>query len=126
MTPKTKKIFEYGCLGIVGICLILLVSLPILFKQAFGPIKKSIEIKQEIGGKLICNSEYNADLASWFYDIDYEYVSEKGDSITIGSGEYYGQEWDMNEQIQKIGEWMILKTGAEYGADKLLLSLIHI
>jgi hypothetical protein len=119
-----KKIIKYGCFGILGFGLILLISLLILFKQAFGPTNEIVEIKQEIGGKLICKSEYNADMASWFYDIYFEYQSENGNLSKIGSGEYYGRDWNKDEQIIKIGNWAILKTGSEFSADKLLIGKI--
>ncbi len=119
-----KKVLKYGCFGILGISLLFLISCPILIKQAFGPLNEIIEIDQEIGGKLICKSEYNADMASWFYDIDFEYETENGNINKIGSGEYYGRDWMKNEQIIEVGEWMILKTGGEFSADKLLIGKI--
>lgn len=112
---------KYGCFGVLGLCLILIISLPFVLRQAFGPLNERVEIEQDIGGVLICNSEYNADLGSWFYDIDYQYRNKNGKSTNIGSGEFYGQEWNKDEQIQKMGEWMVLKTGGEHGADKLLI-----
>ena len=119
--PRMKKVLKYGCFGIMGICLLLIIGCPILIKQAFGPINEIVEIDQEIGGKLICKSEYNADMASWFYNIDFLYESEKGKINRIGSGEYYGRSWNKDEQLFEVSEWMILKTGAEFGADKLLI-----
>lgn len=124
MKAKAEKILKNGCFGILGVGLILLISLLILFKQAFGPTNEIIEIKQDIGGKLICKSEYNADLASWFYDIDFEYQSESGNLTKIGSGEYYGRDWNKDEQIRMIGKWAILKTGSKFDSDKLLIGKI--
>lgn len=119
-----NKILKYGCFGILGIFLLILIGCPLLIKQAFGPLNEIVEINQEIGGKLICKSEYNADLDSWFYDIDFEYESENGNVNKIGSGAYYGRNWKKDEQIIEFGEWMILKTGGGFGADKLLIGKI--
>lgn len=121
MNTKAKKILKNGCFGILGLGLILLISLSILFKQAFGTIEEEISIKQNIGGELICKSTYTADLQSWYYFIDYEYKKTSGDTLKIGKGEYYGREWDKKQQLIEIGDWLILQTGGEFKTDRLLI-----
>lgn len=118
------KVFKYGCFGAVGVGILLLASLPIIFKMAFGPIVETVTIKQKIGGELICRSTYMADFQSWDYLVDYKYKSENMDTIEIGRGEYYGRNWDQNDQIIRMGNWMVLSTGNKYGADKLLIGKI--
>ena len=108
----------------MGIGVVLLLSLPIIFKKAFGPIVETIRIKQQIGGELICKSTYLADIQSWDYLIDYKYKPENKESFDIGRGEYYGRDWSKEDQIRKMGDWLILKTGSKYGADKLLIGKI--
>lgn len=115
------KVFKYGCLGVSGAFILLLISLPFLFKQAFGPLEENIEIEQNIGGTLLCNSVYNADHHSWQYDIDYKYKDEKGKVYPVGNGSYYGREWDKNEQLIQFGDWLILKTGGLHDSDKILI-----
>ncbi len=121
MKSNLKKVFKYFLLSVLAIGFILLISIPLIFKIAFGPTIENVEINQTIGGKLVCKSIYNADMGSWYYDINYEYYGEEGQAIKVGTGEYYGREWYKNEQLLKIGEWYILKTGYNYDRDKLLV-----
>ena len=71
----------------------------------FGPEYENVEIKQNIGGNLLCKSVYNADHHSWQYDIDYKYVDIKGDTLDFNNGGYYGREWNKDEQIKKYNNW---------------------
>ena len=114
-----------GCLIslIVGISLIALFIYGML--HAFDPEYETVEIKQNIGGKLICESVYNADHHSWQYDVNYKYLLENGDSINLGYGGYYGREWDKDEQLIKKDNWLILKTGSFHGSDRIILKNIQ-
>ncbi|MFN3196533.1 MAG: hypothetical protein ACE364_11330 [Chlorobiota bacterium] len=38
---------------------------------------------------------------------------------------YYGREWNKDEQIQKYKNWLILKTGAWHGSDRLIIKNIQ-
>lgn len=87
----------------------------------FGPEYETVEIEQNIGGKLICESVYNADHHSWQYNVDYKYIDSTGDTLDFKYGGYYGREWEKNEQIQKHKDWLILKTGAWHGSDRLII-----
>ena len=117
MNSKLKSILKYVCFVIIGIAILIV----IIFHQAFGTEEETIEIEQLIGGKLICESTYMADIQSWYYFIDYKYQRKDGKIIEIGKGEYFSREWEKNEQLQQIGEWLILKTGGEFKTDKLLI-----
>jgi hypothetical protein len=97
----------------------------IISPSGFGPEYEKVEIKQKIGGKLLCNSVYNADIHSWQYDIDYKYVDLKGDTIDFKNGTYYGREWKKDEQLLKFNNFLILKTGAWYGSDRLIIKNIQ-
>jgi hypothetical protein len=99
----------------------------VFFKDGagFGPEYKTVEIKQDIGGKLICNSVYNADLHSWQYNVDYKYIDIDGDTLDFESGFFYGQEWDKNEQIKKYDNWLILKTSYWRGSNRLIIRNIQ-
>jgi hypothetical protein len=87
----------------------------------FGPNYDKAEIKQNIGGTLICNSVYNADIHDWQYDISYQYKKPNDSIIDIGSGTYYGREWKKNEQLVQYHNWTILKTGDWIGTDKIIV-----
>ena len=117
MNSKQKKIIRYLCFSIIGIILLLI----IIFIEAFRTRVETIEIEQLIGGKLICESTYMADIQSWYYFVDYKYKKENNEIIEIGKGEYFSREWNKDEQLKKIGDWLILHTGGEFKTDKLLI-----
>jgi hypothetical protein len=110
-----------GCLYSLGISLILLLGFIYMLLHAFDPEYDKVEIEQNIGGILICNSVYNSDIHDWQYDINYEYQSKDNKIYKIGNGTYHTREWNRNEQLKKYGNWYILKTGDWYGTDKVII-----
>jgi len=116
---KIEKI-KKGC----GISLIILIILIIgffwMFKKAFGPDEYSVSIDQNIGGKLICDVTYSADIQSWYYDINYEYEKPNGTTFNFGKGFYQGIEWNENDQLYEYKNWKILPTGSDYGSIKII------
>lgn len=110
-----------GCLItiliLVGITAILIYGL----STAFDPEYDKAEIKQNIGGILMCNSVYNADHHSWQYDVSYKYKIDNDSVVDIGSGTYYGREWNKDEQLTQYKNWTILKTGGWIGTDKVII-----
>jgi len=116
---KIEKI-KKGC----GIGLIILIVLIIgffwAFNEAFGEDKYSVTIEQNIGGKLICDVTYSADLQSWYYFIDYKYVNQKGKTFDFGKGLYQGTEWNENDQLYKYKNWTILPTESDFGSIKII------
>jgi len=108
------------------ITLFLLAALLIYgFLTAFDPEYDQANIKQNIGGMLICNSVYNADHHSWQYDISYKYKLNNEDTIDIGNGTYYAREWNKDEQLIKYRNWLILKTGSGFRADKIIVGRVE-
>lgn len=89
--------------------------------SGFGTDHDTVEIKQNFGGTLICNSTYNADVHDWQYDISYQYKSSNDSLYDIGSGTYYGREWNKDEQLVQYKNWTILKTGDWIGTDKIIV-----
>lgn len=87
----------------------------------FDPEYETEIIKQEIGGKLICESVYNADHHSWRYNVDYKYINQRGDTLDFSDGGYYGREWNKDEQLHQFNDWLLLKTGAWHGSDRIIL-----
>jgi len=113
---------------IFGLTTILMIIYSVKFFKdgaGFGPEYETVEIKQNIGGKLICKSVYNADHHSWQYVINYKYIDIKGDTLDFNSGGYYGREWNKDEQIKKYNDWLILKTGSWHGSDRLIIKNIQ-
>jgi len=109
-----------GC----GISLLIVFGLGIiligLIYWAFQPEYKTVEIQQKIGGKLICKMEYYPDHHSWDYFINYEYETKNGEIQNLGQGIYSGREWNENEQLVKVNNWYVLKTGNFHGSDKII------
>lgn len=91
----------------------------------FGPEYETVQIEQNIGGKLICESVYNADHHSWQYNVNYKYIDIKGDTLDLKSGSYYGREQNKDEQIRKYNDWLILKTGSWHGSDRIIIKNIQ-
>ena len=90
----------------------------------FGNIYETVEIKQDIGGKLICNSVL-LDIRAWEYDVDYKYININGDTLDFKYGVYKLRVWKKDEQIKKYNDWLILKTGYWYGSDRLIIKNIQ-
>ena len=91
------------------------------FLHAFDPEYSTAEIKQNIGGTLICSTVYNTDHHSWQYDVNYRYKDESGKVFEIGNGTYDGREWEKDEQLILFKSWIILKTGSWGDADKIII-----
>jgi hypothetical protein len=116
---KTRTI-KKGC-GIIAIILIvIIIGFFWAFNEAFGEDKYSVTIEQNIGGKLICDVTYSADLQSWYYFINYKYLTPKGKSYDFGNGMYQGIEWNENDQLFKYKKWTILITGTDFDAIKII------
>ena len=91
------------------------------FMHAFGPEYSNAEIKQNIGGVLICNTVYNADIHSWVFDVNYKYKGKNGKVFEIGNGTYCGREWLKDEQLIRVKNWVVLKTGGWLKTDKVII-----
>lgn len=111
--------FSLSTLGMIALVIKIIVS-----PSGFGPDYETIELKQTIGGKLLCKSVYTADFHSWQYDIEYKYISEKGDTLDFGNGSYCGREWNKDEQLSRLDNWLILQTGLWHGSDRLIMKNI--
>ena len=110
-----------GCLYSIGIFTVLVAGFFYMMLHAFDPEYDKAEIVQKIGGTLICNSVYNADIHDWQYDITYAYKSKENKIYKIGNGTYYAREWNKDEQLKKFDKWVILKTGDFYDSDKVII-----
>lgn len=74
-------------------------------------------LTQNIGGSLVRYIHHYNDFHSYDYDIEYSY-SDKLDSINkIGSGSFHGQEPPKDEQLIRLGKWIIFKTSGDRDKD---------
>ncbi|MEY8847370.1 hypothetical protein AB9K26_01025 [Psychroserpens sp. XS_ASV72] len=116
---KTRTI-KKGCGIILIILIVLIIGFFWAFNEAFGEKKYSVTIEQNIGGKLICDVTYSADLQSWYYFIDYKYENPKGEIFDFGKGLYQGVEWNENDQLFEFKNWTILPTETDFGSIKII------
>jgi len=93
--------------------------------DGFDAVHEEVQIKQNIGGILICNSTNDADLHSYQFNIQYKYRNIHDSIYSIGSGLYEGQEWPKDEQLVRLGRWTILKTSESRNADKLIIGVLE-
>lgn len=123
---KKSKYLEYVGfrLFVVTTIISILTAFFSLLPSGFGPDYETLEIKQNIGGKLVCNSVSSADIHTYEHSIDYKYINTENDTIDFHGGSYCGREWKRNEQIQKYDSWLILKTGFGRGSDRLIIKNI--
>ena len=122
---KLQKYFSFTLFVFVTISMIFIAIKMITSPSGFGPERKTIEVKQNIGGKLICKSYYTADIRSYDYSISYDYIDSNGDTLDFKSGNYLGRSWDKEVQIRKYNNWLMLKTGDWIDNDKLILKNIQ-
>lgn len=92
--------------------------------DSFGPHYETVEIPQDIGGSLICNSVHTSDFHSFDYDITYKYEFDDDSIYYCGTGSYQGVNWKKNEQFLKYGKWIILKIPNSRDSDKLIIGNI--
>jgi len=116
---KTKTI-KKGCGIILIILIVLIIGFVWAFDEAFGEDKYSVTIEQNIGGKLVCDVTYSADLQSWYYFVDYKYVNRNGKTFDFGKGLYQGIEWDENDQLFEYKNWTLLPTETDFGSIKII------
>ncbi len=118
----TKKKVGFAIFALTILATLLIIIKLLVSGGGFGPEYDEVEIKQKIGGTLICSSVYNADIHDWQYQVSYEYKPMNSDSILkIGDGTYHTREWNKDEQLVKYKNWTILKTGGWIGFDKVLI-----
>lgn len=110
-----------GCLITILILMGLVGWFFYAISTTFDPEYDKVEIKQNIGGVLICNSVYIPDIQSDQYNISYQYKSQSNQLIDIGNGTYYDREWKKDEQLIQYKNWTILKTGGWAGTDKVII-----
>ncbi|MDR3678602.1 MAG: hypothetical protein P4L41_01475 [Flavipsychrobacter sp.] len=90
--------------------------------HAFDPVYDSAEIKQNIGGVLLCSSTTDMDIHSWQHDIVYKYKHFDSDTpVTVGYGTYFERQWKKDEQLVQFDKWTILKTGGSFKSDAIII-----
>lgn len=119
---KTEKI-KKGC----GIALIILIILIIGFfwmiKTAFGPTYRTVEIENSLG-KLICEEEYNADMAAVFYDVEFKLKSKDERLINLGKLFFQREDWQTEFELKENDNWYYLTSNQSNIYDLVLTNKI--
>ena len=76
-------------LGIIILVVLFLIGANWILREAFGPKTKTVEIKLDSDGTLICNETYNADMAAVFYDVDFKLETTDNEYFELGSGSFF-------------------------------------
>jgi len=114
-----------SCLLKLVIFIVLICGFIYFLLHLYDPEYETVEIKQNVGGKLICKFTLYSDIHDWQYNVEYEYKSSDDKLYKIGEGDYYAKEWDKNEQLIKIQDWYILKTGGFYDSEKIIFGKLN-
>jgi hypothetical protein len=105
---KTEKI-KKGC----GITLIILIIIIIgffwMFRTAFGPTFRTVKIDNPVG-KLICEEEYNADMAAVFYDVDFKLETGEKQIIDLGKLYFQKEDWQTEFDLKENENWYYLSS----------------
>jgi hypothetical protein len=109
-----------GCFISILIVIGLTIGLILLTRNAFDTEYYHEIIPQDLGGELICDVEYNVDIHTGHYSIDYKYFNGK-DTIDIGRAHFSSRPWNKNEQLIKFNDFLILKTGCSFDGDMIFI-----
>ena len=119
MTKNISTIPKFTAILFLTIC----ISCKGIIKDAFGPNSKNIIINLSDNTALFCTETYNADMHSVTYDVDFNLIINKSDTIHLGVGSYSDTTWKNNLQLKKIGRLYILPVKV-YSYTKLLITSI--
>ncbi|MEO9474104.1 MAG: hypothetical protein ABJG41_01165 [Cyclobacteriaceae bacterium] len=119
------------------VCFITLITLVLsscsyIDKQANNYIQNALTdttfvevIPQNVGGNLICEVRYWDDFSEVTREINYIYESTDNIRYSIGKGVYSNKTWTKNEQIQRIGNWNLLKTSFGPDSERILIGQLR-
>ncbi len=116
---KTIKILLIIVISLTG----LLLFVNYIYRQAFGPTSRTLEIELKDKMVLSCVETYSADFAAVFYDVDFTLLEGDKRKTYIGSASFSNQEWTNSINLKKIGNWIILPVKQMSNAKLLMIDL---
>ena len=120
---KEQKIF-LGCfttfLIISSLVLLSAFFIKRTTKEAFGPIKTTIDIKLSDSTQVICNQTYNADFADVFYDVEFILMEINNHEINLGNATFSTENWQPYFNILYLDDWIILPVSEPNSLAKIL------
>jgi len=116
-----------GCFITLGVLVLLIVGLILgtkwYLKEAFGPTYRILEIDSSIG-KLICEEEYNADMAAVFYDVDFKLETKDKQPIYLGKLFFQREDWQSQFELKENEKWYYLSSNKSNIYDLVLTDKI--
>ncbi len=116
-----------GCFITLGVLVLLIVGLILgakwYLKEAFGPTYRIVEIDSSIG-KLICEEEYNADMAAVFYDVDFKLETKDKQPIYLGKLFFQREDWQSQFDLKENEKWYYLSSNKSNIYDLVLTDKI--
>jgi hypothetical protein len=97
---KTEKI-KKGCGIALIILIIIIIGLFWMVRTAFGPTFRTVKIDNPVG-KLICEEEYNADMAAVFYDVDFKLETGEKQIIDLGKLYFQKEDWQTEFDLKLV------------------------
>jgi hypothetical protein len=119
---KTEKI-KKGCGIILIILIIIIIGFFWMIRTAFGPSFKTMEIENKLG-KLICEEEYNADMAAVFYDVKFELENKENKLIDLGKLYFQREDWQTKFELQENENWYYLSSNESSIYDLILTNKV--
>ncbi|WP_446050114.1 hypothetical protein [Zobellia laminariae] len=119
---KAEKI-KKGCGIALIIVIIIIIGLFWMIKTAFGPTVRTIEIDNPVG-KLICEEEYNADMAAVFYDVDFKLETAEKELIDLGKLYFQREDWQTEFELKENEDWYYLSSNQSSIHDLILTDKI--
>lgn len=119
---KAEKI-KKGCGIALIIVIIIIIGLFWMIKTGFGPTVRTIEIDNPVG-KLICEEEYNADMAAVFYDVDFKLETAEKELIDLGKLYFQREDWQTEFELKENEDWYYLSSNQSSIHDLILTDKI--
>lgn len=102
-----KKWFKRTLNAILVLAVLAVAGTYWLFRQAFGPLERTITIEISDNQTLVCKEIYTADLAAVFYDVDFKLVS-RNETLELGTATFSTDTWNKDVKLYSIGDWAVL------------------
>jgi len=116
-----------GCLITFGIFVLLIIGLLFgakwFLKEAFGTTYRTVEIDNPVG-KLICEEEYNADMAAVFFDVKFKLENKEGKLVDIGKLYFNIEDWQTEFELKENENWYYLSSNNSRIHDLILTDKI--
>lgn len=106
---RVKKVLLIG----LGILLLIIVTIFICLRLAFGPLHDTVTIDLGAEGELVCDEIYNADLADVFYDVQMILKTSNGRRWDLGSVTFHHETWPQQIKPTRVGDWLVIPLEPE-------------